>query len=128
MADPDKRYSHPRANRLGGRGTFKAVLDRGVRGWRGPIGMCIAPCDASAVPQARSRLGISIGRPVGNAVVRNRIKRLLRESFRQMQFDWPMPFDVVLLVKPHTPFTLAEYQKLLSGLMVHCVRKWNEKH
>src|SRR5690349_1231488 len=98
-----KSYRHPKANRLGGRGTFKAVLEHENRAWRGPIGMAIAPCDA-----AKSRMGVSIGRHVGNAARRNRIKRLLREAFRLMQYDWPRPFDVVILTKPHAPLTLAE--------------------
>ena len=69
-----------------------------------------------------ARLGISIGRKVGTAPVRNRIKRLLRESFRMMQHDWPSGYDVVVVVRPHTPLTLADYQKLMSGLMVKIIR------
>ena len=119
-----RRYTHPKPNRIGGVGSFKPILDQKIRVWRGPIGMAVAPRE-NTTPARRSRLGISIGRPVGTAVVRNRIKRLLREAFRLMQHDWPRPFDVVILVKRHEPLTLAEYQKLLSGLMVECVRKSN---
>ncbi len=118
IESPDKRYRHPKANRLGGRGTFKKILEHENRAWRGPIGMAIAPCDAR-----QSRMGISIGRHVGIAARRNRIKRLLRESFRMMQHDWPRAFDVVVLVKRHLPLTLAEYQKTLSGLMVKLVAR-----
>jgi ribonuclease P protein component len=116
-----KRYTHPKANRLGGRGTFKAILDHNLRAWRGPVGMAIKPCEA---PQ--SRLGISIGRRVGNAVQRNRIKRLLREAFRLMQHDWPSSHDVVILVKPHEPLALAEYQRAMSHLMVKLCRRPEE--
>ena len=118
-ADPTvRRYRRPKSQILRGRGTFKAILDRGTRNWQGPIGMAIFPTDSPA-PQ----LGISIGRPVGNAVVRNRIKRMLREAFRLMQHDWPSPHAVVLLVRKHDPFALAEYQRILSHLMVRCLRK-----
>ena len=112
-----RHYRFAKSQRLGGRGTFKAVLDRGVRKWAGPLAMCVASNDAGL-----SRLGISIGRPVGNAATRNAIKRKLREAFRLMQHDWPSPHDVVLLVRKHDPLTLAEYQKSLSHLMVRCLR------
>ena len=39
---------------------------------------------------AYSRLGITVSRKVGNAVTRNRIKRLVREFFRNNQGKFPL--------------------------------------
>ncbi|MEM7784314.1 MAG: ribonuclease P protein component [Planctomycetota bacterium] len=43
----------------------------------------------------RARLGLSIGKKVGNAVVRNRWKRLIRESFRLQKSEFPS-LDIVV--------------------------------
>ena len=43
------------------------------------------------------RLGVSVSRKVGGAVVRNRVKRLYREAFRLTQHDLPPGVDLVLI-------------------------------
>lgn len=44
-----------------------------------------------------ARMGVSVGRKHGNAVQRNRIKRVLREAFRQARTVLPAGYDYVLI-------------------------------
>ena len=46
------------------------------------------------------RLGLAVPRSVGSAVVRNRMKRLLRESWRSLLADVPAGRDYVLVARP----------------------------
>ncbi|MFA5423543.1 MAG: ribonuclease P protein component [Phycisphaerae bacterium] len=48
-----------------------------------------------------SRLGVSVSKSCGNAVVRNRLKRLIREAFRLNQERIPAGVDYVVLVSPN---------------------------
>ena len=48
----------------------------------------------------RQRLGVTVGRRVGGAVQRNRVKRLIREVFRRNRELFPSDCDVVLVARP----------------------------
>lgn len=51
-------------------------------------------------PEATCRLGVITARRVGGAVVRNRARRLLRESFRLHRHRLALPVDLVLVARP----------------------------
>ena len=49
---------------------------------------------------SHSRLGLSVSRKVGGAVVRNRWKRLIREAFRLSREKLPVGIDLVVIPRP----------------------------
>jgi ribonuclease P protein component len=115
-------HTYPKSHRLGGRLEFAAVFDAKVKDARGPLALYSLPNDLG-----HPRLGISISRRVGNAVRRNRIKRLLRDAFRAHQHDLPRGYDLVFVVRPHAPLILAEYQRLMTALMLKAHASWQRR-
>jgi ribonuclease P protein component len=49
---------------------------------------------------APARLGLTVSRRVGGAVVRNRVKRRVREWFRTHRASFPKGKDCVLVARP----------------------------
>jgi ribonuclease P protein component len=55
--------------------------------------------DAAGSAAPRNRLGLTVSRKVGNAVVRNQIKRRIREWFRRHRNEFPKG-DLVVIARP----------------------------
>lgn len=70
--------SFPPGRRVRRRGEFREVYDTGRRS-RGRLAVVFAAADAGGGP----RLGITVTKKVGGAVVRNRLRRRVREIFRR---------------------------------------------
>lgn len=104
-----QRQTFPRAVRLSGRRAFAVVFNARLRKPMGPIVVVARPNGLS-----HSRIGFSIGRKVGAAVLRHRVKRLLREAFRLDQHALPRGYDWVIVVRPHAPLPLVRYRELLQ--------------
>lgn len=116
------RLSFPKTHRLRKREDFDAVYDAKVRESRGSLTVYARP---NGLPH--NRIGISTSRKVGIAARRNRIRRLLRESFRQLQHELPRGYDLLVIVRAHEPQGLAEYQKLVSTMLSKLQEKWSNK-
>ncbi len=86
-------FSFPKSKRLVRNSQFKDVLDRGLRISDRVLTLYMARNECG-----HPRLGVSVGKFWGNAVMRNRLKRLLREAFRQSQDEIPAGFDYVLMI------------------------------
>jgi ribonuclease P protein component len=69
------------------------------------------------------RLGCSVSRKVGGAVVRNRYKRLFREAFRLTQFELPAGVDFILIPRPGPEPTLDAVKTSLVKLAAQAARK-----
>ena len=64
---------------------------------------------AGVLPESGPRLGIAVSRKIGNAVVRNRVKRLVREAFRANRSQFGDRVDVVVIARSlRVPWGLAD--------------------
>jgi len=61
-----------------------------------------------------TRFGLSTGRKLGGAVVRNRVRRRLREALRVMAPSFQPGWDVLIIARP--PAIAADYRTLAGAL------------
>lgn len=88
----DKRYGFPKEARLKQKSDFDRVFSEGTKG----------VSDALVIytrgnREGRNRIGLAVGRKLGKAVRRNRIRRLIKEAFRLENPTLPQGFDLVCI-------------------------------
>ncbi|MGD0572394.1 MAG: ribonuclease P protein component [Sedimentisphaerales bacterium] len=106
-----KGNSFPKASRLLANSQFRFVLAKRLNA-RDELLLLFARENGLDYP----RLGISIGKSCGNAVVRNRLKRLLREAFRQNKQLIAPGFDFVVLMSPQWVKQTCETKNVKAAL------------
>ena len=72
---------------------------------------------------AASRLGLSVSRKIGNAVVRNRWKRLIREAFRHLPPDFAQGLDLVVLPRRGRHPRFARIERSLQALILRLQKR-----
>jgi ribonuclease P protein component len=99
---------HPKSRRLRVRREFLVVQGSGVRVHTPHFVLVVA---RGPIVDAPARLGITVTRKVGDAVRRNRVKRVVREAFRLDRALLPAGVDLLVIAKNGAPtLGLAEVQ------------------
>ncbi len=105
-----ERLNFPREARLVRRGEFDAVYRAGQRRSSSHFTVFFR---ANELPQ--SRFGVSIKKALGGAVVRNRIRRRLREIVRCHRGEIPVGWDIV--IHPKSAAAKALFATLSTDLL-----------
>ncbi len=63
----------------------------------------------------KNRLGISVSKKVGNSVVRHRVTRLVRESYRLHETVFNSGLDIVIVARPSA--ATVGYEEVESALL-----------
>jgi len=100
----------PKESRLLRRGEFRRVYEEGQRRSTSLCAIFFRPNGLSW-----TRLGVTVPGRVGNAVVRNRAKRRLREIFRRHRAAIPAGWDIVL--NPRAAVAEVQFPTLVREIL-----------
>jgi ribonuclease P protein component len=100
----------PKTFRLLRRSDYRRVYDEGQRRSASLCTVFIRPNGLG-----HSRLGITVPARLGNAVLRNRLKRRIREAFRLHRADLPAGWD--FLVNPRPAVATVSFETLEKELL-----------
>jgi ribonuclease P protein component len=96
MPQPGRPLAFPKSVRLRRRSEFLRVQDTGRKI---DAGLVLALVLDQSPPGGETRVGFTVSSKVGNAVVRNKVRRRLRELFRTRRAALPKGLDMVLIAR-----------------------------
>ncbi|MFC4402327.1 ribonuclease P protein component [Gracilibacillus xinjiangensis] len=68
--------------------------------------------------QAHYRVGLSVSKKIGNAVVRNQIKRYLRQAFIELNDEIKASYDIIIIARqPVTDCDFHQVKKSVQHLL-----------
>ena len=105
-----KPFGFPRRQRILKRNSFQKVQAEGRKVVTRYFVFLVRPNDLGW-----PRLGLTVSRKVGGAVVRNRVKRILREAFRQERPFDGLGMDIVAIPRRELPIP-APYRLAADSL------------
>ena len=68
----------------------------------------------------KNRLGISVSKKVGNSVVRHRVTRLIRESYRLNELLFKKSLDIVVIARPSAK---EKSSQEIESALLHLAKK-----
>jgi ribonuclease P protein component len=105
-AETPKRLG--RSSRIEQSGAFARIRQQGQR----IVAGCLIANWQRLPDGAKPKLGVVTSKKIGGAVQRNRARRLLRESFRQHQYELAQPVEIILVARNSIAGkTFAEVEK-----------------
>jgi ribonuclease P protein component len=115
MINMVKRFTLPKVGRLCHNKNFQAVYRSGKSYANKNLVLYVLPNQS-----ASRRIGFAAGKRLGSAVIRNRLKRLLREAYRHHQEKIITGVDLVLVARQ--PLVKAGVDQAIKAFVDICAR------
>jgi ribonuclease P protein component len=101
-----RRERFPRAARVRRRPDYLTIQNRGRR--------LVGPNLLLFALPGGGRLGVTVSKKVGGAVLRNRVKRWIRDCYRRRRPEFPPGLDLVVVARP--PAASADHGAVCNEL------------
>ena len=96
--------------RLKKQADFQRLFQKGKRVFSPSLTIVYRPSD-------KMTMGISVGKRHGKSVMRNRVKRLLREAFRAVQPQMSGTYNIVLIPKVSEEYAYKTFEQHLQWMI-----------